>query len=114
MKRSVILLIAICALAGPALCAEPDRGRPEITLSAGRQGDVRFPHARHEDTLPDCTACHRTYPEEKGAIEKLAQDGKLKPQQVMKECIGCHRQRKKDGLSFGPLSCKDCHHKSGE
>lgn len=111
MKRLILLVVVAALAAAPALAAEQNRGEPEITISGGKKGDIAFPHALHQDTLPDCQVCHKAFPQEKGAIAKLVEEKKLKSQEVMRSCIACHKQRKKEQLSFGPLSCKDCHQK---
>lgn len=111
MKRLITFLIIATLAAVPALAEGPDRGKPEINLDGGRKGEVAFPHALHQDTLPDCQICHKAYPQEPGAIQKLMEEKKLKTQQVMRSCIACHKQRKREKLSFGPTSCGDCHQK---
>jgi hypothetical protein len=90
--------------------AVENKGADQMELYGGRSGKVPFPHHQHQTVLEDCAICHEVFPQEKGAIEKLKAEGKLKRKQVMnKLCTACHKQKKRAGEKTGPVSCKDCH-----
>jgi hypothetical protein len=99
--------------AAVALAAVENRGADMITLQGGSRGDVSFPHHLHQDTLVDCNICHASFPQQSGSIEKMKQEGKLAPKQIMnKLCTRCHRERKAAGEKSGPTTCTQCHHKN--
>ena len=115
-KRIVIGLITGILIAGVALAMSAktgeDKGAADMVLAGGKRGDVPFPHLTHQEKLVDCNICHAVFPQEKGAIETLKAEGKLKPKQVMnKQCTKCHKDKKRAGEKAGPTTCKSCHHK---
>jgi hypothetical protein len=113
MRRSgiaVVMIVFLVGLAAALAAAEQNKGAEKIELEGGTRGLVMFPHRQHQDNLADCNACHDLFPQEAGAIEKLKAEGTLKRQQVMnKQCIHCHKDRKRAGETTGPLTCSKCH-----
>lgn len=115
MNSKVIPFLAACGLLIPALipalpAAEQTKGAAEMVLSGGSRGAVPFPHRRHQETAKDCAVCHALFPQEKGIIDKLKEDGRLRKKTVMnKLCTKCHRERKRNGEKSGPTVCKECH-----
>ena len=105
----VVLLGVVILIAGLALAVE-NKGAAEMQLPGGERGDVPFPHHLHQSKLVDCKICHDVFPQEKGSIERLKKEGKLKPKYVMnKQCTKCHRAKKREGSKSGPVTCKQCH-----
>lgn len=88
---------------------QENKGEAQMVISGGKTGNVPFPHHAHQRSLADCKPCHELFPQEKGAVEKLKADGRLKKKSVMKTCQSCHRKIKKTGEKSGPIGCKDCH-----
>lgn len=86
-------------------------GPAELTLTMMKKSPVPFPHQRHQAALDNnCMACHDLFPKELGSIERLKGEKVLRSKQVMnKHCIKCHKERKKEKLPAGPISCKGCH-----
>ena len=91
MKKIAIAMIAAAAFAGTAFAADV------IDLPA-KNGNVSFPHKKHQDALKDCKACHAT--ETGGKIEGFGKDV------AHKLCKGCHETKK-----AGPTKCGECHKK---
>ena len=90
MKRLVAAAILTAFCAGSALAADV------ITLSA-KNGNVSFPHKKHQELLKDCKVCHEKGP---GKIEGFGKDW------AHKNCKGCHAEKK-----AGPTKCGECHKK---
>jgi uncharacterized membrane protein len=116
MKIGIFLLLCLGMLmvaAGSPVTsgfATENKGAAEIELPGGTRGAVPFPHHRHQDKLGDCEICHSVFPQKAGIIEALKAEGKLKKKEVMnKQCTGCHRQKKKEGIKTGPTTCAKCH-----
>lgn len=107
-KKAIMVGVSVLSLAfaGAAFAAAD-----AMVLKGGSPGDVPFPHKIHQDTLKDCDACHKLFPQEAGAIEKLITAGTLKKKEAMKQCQDCHKETKAKGAKTGPTSCKDCHSK---
>lgn len=107
----LVFILVACLFLPPALMSAQDKGRETIELYGGeKDGPVKFAHHKHQKRIPDCKACHKTFPQKKGAIEAGKQAETLKKKQVMnKICIKCHRQKKADGSRKGPFKCKECH-----
>ena len=121
MKIKLLLLLGagmlFFAAGSVALSNAPveNKGAAEMKLPGGNRGPVPFPHHVHQNKLLDCKICHSLYPQEPGIIEKLKAQGKLEKKQVMnKQCTKCHRQKKKEGIKTGPVTCKQCHIKEQE
>ena len=117
LTRFLIGLVACVLFVGAALAmsskAVENRGAAEITINGGKRGDVPFPHQQHQEKLVECNICHAVFPREKGAIDALKAEGKLKPKQVMnKQCTKCHKEKKRAGEKAGPTTCKSCHIKN--
>ena len=107
VAAGILFVAAVCAAA-----VLENKGAETIILNGGSQGEVTFPHHRHQNALADCNACHTLFPQETGVIARLKQEGKLAGKQVMnKHCISCHRAEKKAGKKAGPVSCNQCHKK---
>ncbi len=103
------LLMCMVLLVGFTPVSE-QQGAKEITLSGGNRGEVLFPHFRHQEVIRDCSVCHQLFPREKGAIDRLKNDGTLQSKQVMnKLCVKCHREKAAAGENTGPKSCNACH-----
>ena len=90
MKKIAIAIIAAIAFAGTAFAADV------IDLPA-KNGNISFPHKKHQDALKDCKACHEKAP---GKIEGFGKDA------AHKLCKGCHETKK-----AGPTKCGECHKK---
>ena len=90
MKKIAIVMIAAIAFAGTAFAADV------IDLPA-KNGNISFPHKKHQDALKDCKACHEKAP---GKIEGFGKDA------AHKLCKGCHETKK-----AGPTKCGECHKK---
>jgi hypothetical protein len=113
MKFKIIFisLASICLLILPGFSAKSS-GVENIILQGGESGVVPFPHKLHQDSFKDCGICHELFDQEIGTIEKLKDENKLKPKQVMNsQCLQCHRENKKAGKASGPISCTTCHSK---
>ena len=105
---SVFILLFVLTT-GLALAVE-NKGAANLELGGGERGKVPFPHHQHQNKLVDCKICHDTFPQQKGAIEKLKEEGKLKPKHVMnKLCTKCHKEKRQAGEKSGPITCKQCH-----
>ena len=101
----VFAMMAAASIAGAENC-----GAAQIDLYGGSRGAVPFPHRRHQAVLEDCNLCHAVFPPQRNAIRTLVAEKRLKPKEVMnKQCIRCHRARKKAGDSSGPTTCSKCH-----
>lgn len=115
MKRKTVIfwLAAVFMLATIMVGADENRGASEMELNGGTRGKVPFPHLRHQQALGDCQICHDVFPQAAGAIDAYKTDGKLSAKQVMnKQCIKCHRERKKNDQASGPTVCSQCHVRS--
>ena len=112
MKTKAIIFagFSILVALGMAWAAE-NMGAPDMTLYGGKTGEVPFPHAMHQQSLKDCSACHGIFPKEAGVIEKMKAGGDLKKKAVMNQCTKCHKDLKKAGEKTGPVSCRKCHQK---
>ncbi len=113
MQAKTIIIAAVCFfLAVATSVAVQNTGEANLVLDGGKTGSVAFPHKAHQDNLKDCNVCHDTFPQEKGSIDKLKAEGKLKQKQVMNtQCLKCHRDNKKAGKPSGPTGCTSCHSK---
>ena len=111
MKQWIIIaLIGGFVLASGLSLAVENKGAADIVLTGGKRGNVPFPHHRHQNELVDCNICHDVFPQQKGAIDRLKQEGSLKPKTVMnKQCTKCHREKRRAGEKSGPITCKQCH-----
>jgi cytochrome c553 len=90
MKRIIAAAALIVVTAGMALAADT------ITLPA-KNGDISFPHKKHQELLKDCKTCHEKGP---GKIEGFGKDW------AHKTCKACHEAK-----STGPTKCAECHKK---
>ena len=89
--------------------SEQNKGAEDMVLKGGQRGNIAFPHARHQAALEDCNLCHHQFPQKKGSIPMLIDEGKLQKRAVMLKCQGCHRKIAKSGRKTGPISCSSCH-----
>ncbi|GFE57181.1 cytochrome c7 [Geobacter sp. AOG1] len=90
MKRIIAAVALTLFSAGLALAADT------ITLPA-KNGNITFPHKKHQELLKDCKVCHEKGP---GKIEGFGKDF------AHKTCKGCHETKKQ-----GPTKCGECHKK---
>ena len=117
MKTKIMVGLLIAALltgaglAAGVIAAEQNRGAALIQLNGRQKGPVQFPHGRHQETLVECKLCHDMFPQEKGIIDTLKDNGTLQPKQVMNHCRECHRAKIQAGLKAGPTACSQCHQK---
>lgn len=110
MKRIVFAVLILILGAVSSAAAIENKGAEQITLEGGARGVVPFPHLRHQTGLNDCNICHTLFPQARGAIVRLKQEGKLVPKQIMnKHCIKCHKSEKQAGRQAGPVTCSQCH-----
>lgn len=104
-----LLLLPALLDSGAGLAGEP-RGAERMELFGGSRGAVPFPHALHQERLPDCMVCHDLFDQAPGSIQTLVQDGALRAKQVMNtQCVKCHRAERRAGRSTGPITCSKCH-----
>jgi len=108
-KKTIIVGISLLSLAFAGSVFAQENGAETIELQGGPMGNVTFPHRLHQEKLKDCEACHKLFPKEAGAIQKLIADGTLKKKEVMNDCEKCHKERKAKGEAAGPTICKGCH-----
>lgn len=92
MKKLIAAVALGIFCTGTALAAD------EIILKASN-GDVKFNHKEHADTIKDCKVCHEGQATP-GKIEKFDKNA------AHKLCIECHRSKK-----AGPTKCGECHKK---
>ena len=90
MKKTVIAMFALAAFAGTAFAADV------IELPA-KNGNIQFPHKKHQEILKDCSKCHSKAP---GKIAELGKDW------AHNTCKKCHSEGGK-----GPTKCGECHKK---
>ena len=90
MKRIIATTILTLATATFALAADT------MTFPA-KNGDVTFPHQKHQAALKDCKVCHEKGP---GKIDGFGKEW------AHKNCKGCHEEKK-----AGPSKCGECHKK---
>ncbi len=90
MKRIISAVALTLFAASIALAADT------ITLPA-KNGNITFPHKKHQELLKDCKKCHEKGP---GKIDGFGKDF------AHKNCKGCHEEMKK-----GPTKCGECHKK---
>lgn len=88
MRMAVITAIIIATTVCSTLAAEL------IRLPAS-EGEVKFPHKKHQGMFDDCLICHEKGP---GKIENLGKEW------AHTACTGCHRE-----LQKGPIECTGCH-----
>jgi flavoprotein len=62
-----------------------------------KNGQVTFPHKKHQEMLKECKICHEKGP---GKIEGFGKDW------AHKTCKGCHADK-----GAGPTKCSECHKK---
>ena len=90
MKRIITAAALIVVTAVMALAADT------ITLPA-KNGDISFPHKKHQELLKDCKTCHEKGP---GKIEGFGKDW------AHRTCKACHEAK-----AAGPTKCAECHKK---
>ena len=111
LKSTIIVLFFLGIVVTVAIASEnPNKGARSIVLEGGKSGIVNFPHYLHQDNIKNCNVCHDLFPQQAGVIQYLKNQEKLKKKQVMnKNCLKCHRAKKKAGEKSGPTKCKECH-----
>lgn len=111
LKKAIVIGISVLSLAFTGTVFASGQGAKTMVLQGGPMGNVQFMHQDHQITLKNCEACHKLFPQEKGAIQELIGVGTLKKKQVMNNCISCHKETAAKGKNSGPTSCKGCHKK---
>jgi hypothetical protein len=112
MKSKIgVLWVVLVIFGGVGVAGIENNGPEKITLDGGQRGVVYFPHRQHQTTLGDCKICHDIFPRKLGIIKDLKDQGSLVKKRVMNHCLGCHRERVKEGKDAGPTSCRECHSK---
>ena len=91
--KAIITAVAVTIFSANLVMAA---GGDIITLPA-KNGNITFPHKKHQDILKECKVCHAKAP---GKIEELGKDW------GHKTCKGCHEEKK-----AGPVKCSECHKK---
>lgn len=114
MKKEImiVLVIGLMVMAMAAIAAEMNMGAATLVIPGGSKADITLPHQTHQKVLDDCDKCHNLYPEEAGVIASRKESGALKKTQVMKECLGCHKEMAAAGEKTGPTRCDGCHQQS--
>ncbi|MDI7277144.1 MAG: cytochrome c3 family protein, partial [Anaerolineae bacterium] len=128
MMRHHFLLLSLAVAAPGCIGPEPDEAHPlaaEVLLLAppelGRleRPAVAFAHDRHTRVLgqQSCQACHPTDARRRlslrfGRLEEPASRSKLL-ELYHDRCLACHQQRTAQKLSSGPVTCGECHRRSG-
>lgn len=108
MFSTVLMMVFAFSLSG--VVAGQNKGAKEMKLDGGSKGEVPFTHSKHQERLGDCNVCHSFFPQSPGAIDANKQKGDLEKKQVMnKLCIKCHKEEKKAGKAYGPVTCSKCH-----
>ena len=113
MKRTTLLIglgFSALLLHTNLVFAQSEKGGGSITINA-LEGDVSFPHGRHQAIFVDCRPCHDLFPKMPRAIRRVVGEGKVKKQEVMEMCKNCHELRAAKGEKAGPTACKGCHGK---
>lgn len=98
---------------------------PEV-YSGKQRTAVTFSHELHMDTY-DCLECHHDYADGENILDEdeLEEgnpgirctachdaDSETGPRRAYhRQCMGCHRKLRIDGLSTGPDLCGECHPK---
>ncbi len=112
MRRIFVGILAASLLGVMTVAVAANRGPGQIDIYGGSSGKVPFPHAQHQERIADCNACHSVFPQQTDAIKTLKDEGTLKPKKVMNlQCIKCHKEEKRAGNPYGPLTCTSCHEK---
>jgi len=88
MKATVLTALFMTVSVSSTLAAE-------LLRLPASEGEVRFPHKKHQGMLKDCIICHENGP---GRIENLGKEW------AHATCKGCHLKARK-----GPVECIGCH-----
>jgi hypothetical protein len=108
--QKILIILGLIFYVGIFCAGAQDTGKENMVLNGGKQGKVNFAHHRHQTIAGECDVCHSAFPSTPDALEQSKADGTLKPKQVMnKICLKCHRDLKKAGEKFGPVTCSGCH-----
>jgi hypothetical protein len=91
-------------LVGSLAAQEANKGRREIILPLKEAKAVHVDHFEHQEKAAPCESCHGLFPQEEGVVARLKGSGKLERGQVMRQCRGCHQERK-----TGANECGGCH-----
>jgi len=114
MKARILLIglgmSALLLQSDAVLAAQGEKGAESITLDT-MQGNVAFPHGKHQKIFVDCKPCHDMFPKTSHVIRKMIGEGSLKKKEIMDMCKKCHEVRQGTGEKAGPTACKDCHKK---
>lgn len=89
-------------------------------LGALERPALEFKHAVHTEALEEegCEACHafdedRRFDPRLKQIEDVSDRDGL-TDQYHDACMGCHKERSKEGKSAGPITCGECHARNPE
>ena len=104
-------LIGVLLFSAGHVLAEENKGAASIVLNGGSMGSITFPHGLHQHVFVDCKPCHELFAKEPKVIENMKAEGKLRKQEVMNMCKGCHKDMRAKGEKTGPTACTDCHKK---
>lgn len=129
MKKSILFSMAVAALVlafvlPNVYAVDPpadDYMIPKPEAAETKMNSLPFPHSVHADY--DCTECHHEgevsqsctdagchdlfVPEEPAQRRDIAYYEKAYHDQ----CLGCHRELKKEQAPTGPVACTGCHPK---
>ncbi|WP_300462523.1 cytochrome c3 family protein [Desulfobacula sp.] len=114
MKRltPIVLLTVFLFFTGYSYAMAQNTGKKSMVLNGGNKGIVNFEHHMHQAIAKDCAICHSLFPQTPGSLDQSKENGTIKAKQVMNTvCLKCHRDMKKAGEKFGPVSCSGCHTK---
>ena len=111
-NKSMMLFCLVLLILSSAIVFAHSKGKEEIILQGGKMGNITFPHHMHHGVVNDCMVCHKDFSREPGSLQAAKDKGALKKKQVMNgTCLKCHKDRKKAGEKYGPVSCSGCHTK---
>jgi len=83
----------IAAVMLTLFCSALAMAADDVMTLPAKNGNVAFPHKKHQDALKDCKVCHENGP---GKIEGFGKDW------AHKNCKGCHVEK-----NAGPTKCGD-------
>lgn len=104
MKKLVVLLVVMGFVATTAMFAVANNGPAEVKLEA-KMGTVTFQHAKHQERVADCKACHHAGVEagKCNSCHDAKADAPKAKDAFHKLCKDCHTKQGR------PTKCKECH-----